>query len=40
MKLIDPDLIIKSVAPLLDTPDNAKLVALNVGVWTYVGADS
>ena len=39
-KLVKPDLIIKSVAPVFDTSQNSILVALSVGVKTYVSADS
>ena len=40
MKLVEPDLIIKSVAPLADPSENSTVVALNVGVLTDVSADS
>ena len=33
VNLVEPDLIIKSVAPLVDTSDNSLFVALSVGVY-------
>ena len=34
MKIVEPDLIIQSLAPLVATSENSSLVALNVGVYT------
>ena len=39
MKLVEPDLIIKSVALLFATSEDSIVVALNAVVYTYVIAD-
>ena len=39
MKLVEPDVITKSVAPFYDASENSKFVDINVGVLTYVSAD-
>ena len=40
MKLVEPDLIIKSVAPLYYASENSILVVLNVVVFANVSVDS
>ena len=39
MKLVEPDLINKSVAPLVDAPEHSILVVLNVVVFANVSAE-
>ena len=39
-ELVESDLIIKSVAPLLATTENSICVGLKVGVYTYVIGDN
>ena len=40
MKVSEPDLIIKPVAPLVATSENSIFVDLNVGVYANVIADN